>query len=127
LSLTYTFSIEWFLSFYLFVTNDNLILRRNDVDAVEEANAWIDWYQQFLGKDRNANEPVSDLYYPIMNQLSQQQIEGGNNNGGEIVGMMSTSIYWRDMMKGISLPSNHHIIDIVFENQCNPTFTFRMM
>jgi hypothetical protein len=93
----------------------------NDQAAVEEAETWIDWYQNFLPKDQSADEPVSDLYYPVINQL--QQIDSSNSDG-EMVAMISTSIYWRDMLQAISLSSDRNALDIVFENECNPSFTF---
>jgi len=42
-----------------------------------------------------------------------------------IGGLLSASIYWRDMLKGI-LPPGSDGIRVVFENPCNPPFTYQI-
>jgi hypothetical protein len=39
--------------------------------------------------------------------------------------LLASTIYWRDLLVGILPPGSDGIV-VVFENECNPTFTFQI-
>jgi hypothetical protein len=43
----------------------------------------------------------------------------------ELLGVIGISFYWRDLISNL-LPPNSDGIVIVFENECNPTFSFQV-
>jgi hypothetical protein len=43
----------------------------------------------------------------------------------EFLGYITVTIYWRDMISNLLPPGSDGIV-IVFENECNPTFSFQV-
>jgi hypothetical protein len=43
----------------------------------------------------------------------------------EIFGVIGVSLYWRDLLVNILPPGDNGVV-VVFENECNPTFTFEL-
>jgi hypothetical protein len=43
----------------------------------------------------------------------------------ELVGVIGLSIYWRDLLTNILPPGDDGLV-VVFENECNPSFTFQL-
>jgi hypothetical protein len=94
-----------------------------DPIAVAETEYNIDWFSDFLGPEQDASEPVSDIYYPILDKNDAVTIEDPENE--KFVGILAMSIYWRNMIENILPPGSDGVV-IVFENECNPTFTFQI-
>jgi hypothetical protein len=94
-----------------------------DPIAVTETDVSVDWFSDFLGPDQDPSEPVSDIYYPILDKNDAVTIEDPENE--KFVGILSMSIYWRNMIENILPPGSDGVV-IVFGNECNPTFTFEI-
>jgi hypothetical protein len=43
----------------------------------------------------------------------------------DFLGFTAISIYWRDLLTDLLSPGSNGIV-IVFENECNPTFTYQI-
>eukprot|EP00536_Pseudo-nitzschia_multiseries_P000747 jgi/Psemu1/249906/estExt_Genewise1Plus.C_90109 len=73
-------------------------------------------------------EPISDIFYPIIDGANNQiDINRSNSNQQNVVGIFSLAIYWRDTIKNIiSDGDGSRGLLIVFENPCNPTFTYQL-
>ena len=77
-------------------------------------------------------EPVSDILYPVLEgapdafDLFEHKDDGTQSqttdSKDKLVGLLSVSFYWRDVLKNI-LPTGSHAV-VVFENPCSPTFTY---
>merc|ERR1719464_1425313 len=80
-------------------------------------------------------EPISDIYYPIIanaNKYIEVDVDSNNDHddygigiNNDVVGLFSVSVYWRDTIRNI-LPQGSHGLIAVFENPCNPTFTYEI-
>ena len=73
---------------------------------------------------------ISDVYYPILADGSSsihvmKDNEDYDPSEHELGGFLAAPIYWRDLIKGI-LPEGSNGIVAVFENPCNPTFTYQV-
>jgi hypothetical protein len=44
-------------------------------EEVAEAEAWYDWYSNYVPPDEDASEPLSDIYYPIIASLDSVRID----------------------------------------------------
>jgi hypothetical protein len=101
----------------------------NKPDASEEEEEeWANFNKDFIPPDENAMEPVSDLYYPIIDDVDSVEVAGATGyNASEhtFVGMLAASIYWRDLMKDI-LPTNSSSVIVVVTNPCNLPFTYKV-
>ena len=105
-----------------------LVIHRNNEEQVKENQYWEEWFQDFVPPGEKANEPMSDIYYPIVDtlQLSTQKINSTvkiSNNPA--VAILGATIFWRDVMEHI-LPRGNNGIVVVFENPCSPTFTYQI-
>jgi len=106
-----------------------LIPRPDDPDKNAEEEATADWYKDFLPPYEEVMEPMSDLVYPIIADAHEYDNlhAGGDYNPSEhtLAGFLALSMYWRDLIRGI-LPAGSIGLLAVFENPCNPTFTYQV-
>jgi hypothetical protein len=56
----------------------------------------------FVSPDQDPSEPVSDLYYPIIDSASQRVSVYEDGTKGDFVGILALSIYWADTIKDLS-------------------------
>ena len=123
---------------------------------VEEAEAWYEWYKNYIPPDQDSSEPVSDVYMPIFSTRTLQSVivvDPATNEGGGVirdetdsnittssssyvdelgdeerydaVGLLAATWYWRDVIKDL-LPEGSTGFVVVFENPCNPSFTYQL-
>lgn len=97
----------------------------NVPEEVEETQSIADWISDYIPAGTNPIEPISDLLYPVFEEgaddivLSESAL---NSNNTKPVAIMGVTFYWRDLLKlteGVSAVA-------VFENDCNPTFTYQI-
>jgi len=96
----------------------------NDKAKMQEAMDWADWFKDYIDPDENPMEPVSDISYPIHKEIQRSLEPGWDRMNYTVVAIMSSSFYWRDLLKAIVRET--HSLDVVFHNECNPTFTYRI-
>ena len=103
----------------------------DDPDSVVETEISASWFSDYVDTSvQDPSEPISDLYYPIIDSANdhvQVYSEGETRvkKDGNIVGILAMSIYWRDTITNILPPGSDGLV-VVFENECNPTFTFQI-
>jgi Adenylate and Guanylate cyclase catalytic domain len=101
---------------------------RGDELAKNETEAFAQVYRNYIPKEDNPYEPVSDLFYPIINELGRIEAARGDDydpSQHSIVGMIAASFYWRDMIRG-NLPRDVNGLVIAFTNPCNDAFTYQI-
>lgn len=96
----------------------------NDAKSVDEANVNIEWLKDYIGKDDNPAEPASDIHYPILEDAADM-IRNDENNSGKVVALLTSTFFWRDLIKDILPPGSIGIVG-VFENSCGQTFTYQI-
>jgi Adenylate and Guanylate cyclase catalytic domain len=118
----------------------------------DETALWGEYFQQFLGKDENAIEAMSDLSFPIVGDISRVDTFSNDNRSDgnhSVLGIVVATIYWRSMLRYEHLltlncfetqlptdrlltvyrnvlPKDSNGIHIVFENACSPSFTYEI-
>jgi len=92
----------------------------------EEANITADWFQDYIDPDDDPMEPVSDVYYPVFKEMDSSVVFEHEHNHDDVtlVAVIAVSFYWRDVLKDILQEGTG--VDVVFQNECNPTFTYRL-
>jgi Adenylate and Guanylate cyclase catalytic domain len=112
---------------------------RTDIAGIAETEVYANFFQNFLPSDENAMEPVMDVYYPILNDLSPNAMAGKKYNNGtvasgttfaanttrEVVGIVVITIYWRNFFRNI-LPEGANGIIVVVQNPCHNSFTYQI-
>lgn len=111
------------------LTSKSIYYFSNRVGSFEEEQAWADIYKDYIPKNEEAMEPVSDLFYPILDQLERIDLKDAkmndNSTNNKFVGMIAATIYWRNLLKDI-LPSESKGVVVVFTNPCNLPFTYQI-
>ena len=68
LSMWDTSSVEQALKGKVVISSAYLIPDPEDPDAVAEAEQMSDWFKDFVHPDENPLEPLSEVYFPIIDQ-----------------------------------------------------------
>ena len=106
----------------------------NDTAKQEENEAEAEWLSYLLQPDENPVEPISDIYYPIIDEAldnvyhREEDMENENYNitGNHLGAYLALTIYWRDMVRDL-LPEGTAGVAVVFENACDvPPFTYEI-
>jgi hypothetical protein len=104
------------------ITDAWMISYPNDTERMQEDLESASWFQGYLPPNTSIVEPVSGIFYPIL-EKAYQNIKPLNSLQDEnLVGFFSLTIYWRDTIRNI-LPEGSNGVLIVFDSPCNPTFT----
>ena len=102
LTQVYNASVEQVLEHHkAVITEPYMLPDPNNPDEVAEAQATADWFTDYIGPDEDPYEPVSDIYYPIYDDVSRVTLTDEQRNSQSFVVIMAISIYWRDMLKDI--------------------------
>jgi len=109
------------------VTDAYLISYPDDEERLENDKEEAEWISSYLLDGEETMEPISDIYYPILFEANRQiEIdEYGKDQQHDVVAIFSLAVYWRDTIKHI-LPDSHEGLIVVFENPCNPTFSYQI-
>jgi Adenylate and Guanylate cyclase catalytic domain len=95
-------------------------------DRGPENELWAEYFGNLRAPYEDPFEPVNDMVYPIVNKLDQIGKDASDDpTSHEIVGLLATSFYWRDMISG-NLPSDSNGIVVVLSNPCNDPFTYQI-
>jgi hypothetical protein len=69
------------------------------LDRKPENALWAEYFGSLRAPYEDPFEPVNDMVYPIVNKLDQIGKDAPNDpTSHEIVGLLATSFYWRDMI-----------------------------
>ena len=101
---------------------------RYDPESQAESEGWIDWFSAFLNPSEEAFEPVVDVYYPIIDDISHVDVSKGNNfttNSTAIVGAIAIQFYWREFIRDILPPGSNGLV-VVIQSPCNLPFTYQI-
>jgi hypothetical protein len=99
-----------------------MIPRPDDPVAVAEAEGWCGFFKAFIPRNENCMEPVSVWYYPIIANLSINDISEFNG----VNGMITSAFYWRNLIRDMLPPESKGII-LVFSNSCvKNSFTYQI-
>jgi Adenylate and Guanylate cyclase catalytic domain len=94
--------------------------------AQAETADWAEWHRDYLPPDEEPIAPVSDIYYPIVEELNRvEQFATSSDSSSRVVAVLMASFYWREMLHGI-LPTDSNGIVLVVRNPCNQDFTYQI-
>lgn len=94
-----------------------------DEEAVADNELDVEWFADYVKPGQDAGEPIFDVYYPILKGIDQIAID--NPKLYPLAGILAISIFWRELVENI-LPIGSNGVLIVFDNPCNPSFTFEI-
>jgi hypothetical protein len=98
-----------------------------DEIAVSQAEVSTEWAKDFIPSYEDPTEPCAEIFYPIIDLPPDAIAISEDKDFGDstVVGIISLSIYWRDLIRNI-LPVGSRGIVCVFENTCGKSFTYKM-
>lgn len=94
----------------------------NDPEDLAEAQANAAWLSDKIHPDDEPLEPVSELYFPIHDNLNNVRTPRGMVAP---VATFAVTLYWRDMIRDI-LPESARGIVVEVDNPCAASFTYRL-
>ena len=98
-------------------------------EDVQEMIYEAEWVGSYLPPDEEPMEPISDIFYPILPSgidTFNQNDDDFDRSDQSFAGHLTMSFYWRSTIRDI-LPEGSDGILVVFENPCNPTFTYQIV
>jgi Adenylate and Guanylate cyclase catalytic domain len=101
---------------------------RNNPKAQAESESWTEWFREYLPSYENPYEPLFDLHYPIINNIShavQSTIDPDTMTKNAVVAILVVEIYWRDLIRDI-LPEGSNGIIVEVESPCNEKFSYQI-
>ena len=116
------------------ITEPYMIAWPWDTAKIEENEAEAEWLSYLLEPDEDPLEPISDIYYPIIDEALDNiyhraedlDSEHYNVTENHLGGYLALTIYWRDALRDL-LPKGSEGVAVVFENACDvPPFTYEI-
>ena len=102
---------------------------RENPEANEELALWAQYFSSYLPPSENSFEPMLDVYYPIINDVSVTAVQQNDNITTYIdrptVGIVVMTMYWRELFRSILTEGSNGII-VVVRNPCNEAFTYQI-
>jgi hypothetical protein len=83
-----------------------------------------DMLSMMVKRGEDPGEPISNLIYPIVDLLDSLATKRNLQNN-KVVAVVATSIFWRDYLKHVLSDGSKGIV-VVFDNPCNPSFTYQL-
>jgi Adenylate and Guanylate cyclase catalytic domain len=86
-------------------------------------------FRDYIPPHENPFEPVIDVLYPIINDISRVDVTGNDtattSTDNSMVGILAASIYWREFIREILPPRSRGIV-VVVRSPCNEPFTYQI-
>ena len=95
----------------------------NSPEEVAENIESVYWYATFVGQEQDPSEPVAEMLYPILSNAGE--FVRVDEDSSTTVGLISMAFYWASTLRDVLLPGKVGLI-VVFDNPCNPSFTYRI-
>lgn len=95
----------------------------DDPFQVTEAEGTAGWASIFIDPADDPTEPMSAIYYPIIDAVDSIKIDADKEQS--VVGVLTFVIFWRELIKNI-LPTNSNGVIVVIENACDQVFTYQL-
>jgi hypothetical protein len=101
---------------------------RSNPKKQAESEGWIEWFRDYIPPHEDPFEPVVDLHYPLINDIScvnLSQIRSDAHVNNTVVALLTAQIYWRDLIRSI-LPDGSNGIVVIVDCPCNEKFSYQM-
>ena len=110
-------------------TVENIPIDSTDPVSIMEAQANTDFLRNYLRPGTSVDQPISDLYYPILADAADVISTGEDKPIGvgnhTVVAIFGLTFFWRDLLRNI-LPEGTHALVVVFENSCGQVFSYEV-
>ena len=123
-----TVSGKNFFAFYFNLSYYLIDISSDNPDVLIEAQAFVENFALFINAGEDPYEPVMDIFYPIIDDISRVKVVGSDNYDAEnntLVGVLAATVYWRNIIRN-TLPPGSNGISIVFNNSCTKSFTYQI-
>ena len=70
-------------------------------DVLIEAQMFVENFALFINASEDPYEPVMDIFYPIIDDISRVKVVGSDNYDAEnntLVGVLAATVYWRNII-----------------------------
>jgi Adenylate and Guanylate cyclase catalytic domain len=102
---------------------------RDDLVGQAESEGWVEYYKYFLEPGVDPFQPVLDVLYPIVDDVSRVELMSSPDydpTNHTLVGLVTVSIYWREIIRNVLSPGSNDVV-IVVDNECTDSFTYKIV
>jgi Adenylate and Guanylate cyclase catalytic domain len=88
----------------------------------------VAYFKRFLAPGIDPFQPIMDVAYPIVDDLSQVELLASENydpSEHKLVGIVTVSIFWREIIRNVLSPGSNGVI-VVVDNECTDSFTYQI-
>jgi Adenylate and Guanylate cyclase catalytic domain len=104
------------------------IFFRDDPEIQAESEGWIAYFRQFVPPDVDPFQPIMDIAYPIVDDVSRVELTASDDyepTNHTLVGLITVSVYWREIFSS-ALPYGSYGVIAVVDNACTVSFTYQI-
>jgi hypothetical protein len=101
---------------------------RDDLEIQAESEGWIEYFRKFVPPDVDPFQPVMDIVYPIVDDVSRVELTASDDyepSNHTLVGLIAVSVYWREIFSS-ALPFGSYGVIVVVDNTCAVSFTYQI-
>jgi Adenylate and Guanylate cyclase catalytic domain len=106
----------------------HLTFDRDDPEGQAESEGWIEYYRKYISPDVDPFQPIMDIVYPIVDDVSQIELTASdhyNPNTHTVVGLVAVNVYWREIFSN-ALPPGLYGVVVVVDNACTDSFSYQI-
>jgi len=105
------------------VISESRNLPKQGEPAVTMEDHTVLWVQGFIGADEDPSEPLTVMYYPVVDN-ALERVSAYKENG-TVVSVIAVSFFWRELVRGI-LPEGSKGLYVVIGNECGQVMTYKL-
>ena len=122
-------SPEFYANHTASITSAYNVAYPNDTERAAYMEDTAIWARDFIPATQDPYEPISDMYYPLLQEATDAvdifQDENYDIQNQTMHGFLAISFFWRNMLNDILSPGSNGTV-LVFENTCNPPFSYQI-
>jgi hypothetical protein len=94
---------------------------------MDDAKYWAQIYSPTIDPADNPLEPVSDILYPIIDQIDVFDLKDLKSSTQiyPTVGNIGTTVYWREFLRD-KLSNEKNVLHVVIDNACRASFSYQI-
>ena len=106
----------------------NLPINDTNPAALEEAQLNTAFMADYLDANQTVQEPISDIYYPILTDAADVVATGddGKTDEAKTVAIFALTFFWSDLLQDMFREGAHALL-VVFDNTCGQRFSYEVV
>ena len=94
----------------------------------ESLRLFLPTWENLRTNEPYTNDPIYDIFVPIYDKYNEHSDDStGSDSKPKVVGLVKFAVYWKTYLENVLVSeSNEDSMDVVLENTCQQTYTYRV-